>query len=567
MVQKVLSNRRSDASDEKVIEDFMSTEFEQHIIPRDEHFERAIRVVTEKMRPKRTLHPVSYPDLRAYNWTLNVSAELPWTNPRWVYQPFEHYSVARDLDEETGKPRVKEKTKSKLHKFKNGIRIPPYLQWKQELELIKDSAPTFHNLYNEIFEHNRLLIHQIKDKMSPFWDADGIPIPYERLMLHMRAHVVGDDEPDKIRAVFGAPKLLLQSELMFIWPLQSTYQLHDDNKLLWGREIGRGGWLKILDEFNVYTTRTFISTDWSQFDKRLTHELIDIVHGIWRSYFDFSSYEPTTRYPKPDTDPERIENLWRWMTDSIKSTPIQLPNGEVWKWRFNGFGSGFQQTQLMDTFANMIMTYTILSSLGVNIESEYFKSLFQGDDSILGLPERMFDIHGRHFLDRMAEKAEHYFNAKLSSKKSYIGRRPDNLFVLGYFNTNGRPFRESEDLLRHLMFPERPQDFGRLAASAVGLAYASLGCDRQFYDLCVDIHRKITSEFKDFKYDWRALKWMKKAGMEEILEDIKRGIIPSYEALLELTRTKHSMTEAERQRSWPTKASGVDGEIIFLNSL
>jgi len=191
--------------------------------------------------------------------------------------------------------------------------------------------------------------------------------------------------------------------------------------------------VKIMNEFASDNANTYISMDWSEFDRRLLHELIDDVHNIWRSYFDFSGYEPTTRYPDSSIDdPERLERLWKWMTHGIKSTPIELPNGQVWMWNYNGFGSGYQQTQLMDTFCNMIMTYTVLSSLGVNIESERFHSRFQGDDGVLSFQEQKFQLYGRDFLSQMKRKAEYYFNAKLSDDKSSIGDNYSDIYLLGY---------------------------------------------------------------------------------------------------------------------------------------
>jgi len=492
---------------------------------------------------------------------LNVSAELPWTNPDFRFKPTE----LRDVDLETGKDRL-QTGPTKLRKFETTTTVPTYLRWKQELNAIKDNSPSFHNLYNEIFVYNRALVHQIKNGERSFWKEDGTPIPYERLKLHLRTHVVDEHKPDKVRAVFGTPKLLLMTELMFIWPLQSTYQNTQAGKLFWQREIGKGGWTSIMNEMHKWRSSTYISMDWSGFDRRMLHEIIDDVHDIWKSYYDFSTYEPTTRYPDPKVDPEKIERLWKWMTHAIKATPIELPNGEVWQWRHNGFGSGYQQTQLMDSFVNMIMTYTVLSSLGVNIESDDFKARFQGDDAILAFPERKYFAYGRYFLNLMSERALHYFNAKLSDEKSGIGDHPNSLFALGYHNAYGRPYRTDEDLLSHLMFPERPQDFGRLAASAVGLAYASLGCSPRFYELTKEIWTSIVIE-KEIQPDWKMLRWMKRAGLEEVIDTLVNAEFPSFEFLLSSGINFVPRTEKERQRSWPTRSDGERGEIVFLNVL
>jgi len=381
------------------------------------------------------------------------------------------------------------------------------------------------------------------------------------------SHVVAADEPDKIRAVFGAPKLLLHAELMFIWPLQATYLNTKKGRMLWGNEMNRAGWRKLFQEIHKNgKPNTILGVDWSQFDKRLLHQLIKIVHNIWRSYFDFSRYEPTSEYPYMQYDnTEKLTNLWTWMCNAITETPIQLPNGQVWKWNWNGFGSGFQQTQLMDSFANAIMIYTCLLSLGVNIHSEEFWARFQGDDSIIAFFERMYQLYGPGFLDQLEASAKKYFNAKLNVKKSKIQEIASGMFVLGYFNQQGLAYRTDEDLLRHLFFPEKPQDLGRLAASAVGLASASLGCSPRFYALCRFIFEKLVEE-RSVKIKWKALRWMVRAHMYETLDQLKTAEFPH---LIDLQARRFDMTnrtEEENQRQWPTRP-GPRKKFYFLNPL
>ena len=114
-------------------------------------------------------------------------------------------------------------------------------KWKEEIaerqskgEAI-DGRPTFHNLYDEIFTLNRILIHKIKEGDPEFWTIQGRPKPYGFSTLHIRAHLVKSDGEDKLRAVFGVPELLLMYENMFIWNLQHEYLNSDEvYPLLWG---------------------------------------------------------------------------------------------------------------------------------------------------------------------------------------------------------------------------------------------------------------------------------------------------------------------------------------------
>lgn len=556
---QVKTNRRSDGSDEAVIAHFMTAEQPYHPIPKDEHFDNAVQWVTEQFRPNRTLHPVSFPDLRYYPSTLNVSAEAPWTNDGFSFRP-----ENRNVDAESELPKLddSEQEISWIRGIWNRIqKVTPnfYMRTRQALGLAPDNKLTYHNLYNQIFLYNRKLVHKIGIGASQFWNGNIVK-PYYWLTLHMRLHVVGQFDADKVRAVFGATKLLLQTELMFIWPLQASYLNTSAGRMLWGREIIKGGWRKLFTEMYEYgQPGTFISTDWSQFDNRLLHELIRIVHTIWRSYFDFSQYEGTSFYPNSrPMNSKKLDRIWLWMTESILSTPILLPNGELWTWKYNGFGSGFQQTQLLDSFCNAIMILTCLSALGVNINHPDFWARFQGDDSFIKFFELMYQIYGPHFLIMLSEAAKHYFNAKLSAEKSQISDRLSGMSVLSYFNHYGMPYRTEEDLLRHLFFPEHFQSLEGLAASALGLAYANCGHHERFHRLCEYIYFKLTRE-KGLQPKFKSIEWMIRSELFPSLREMVDSGFPDRIKLLGMVSSPQGRTIEQKARQWPTESHPKGG--------
>jgi hypothetical protein len=155
-------------------------------------------------RPKRLLKPITFPDLRYYPWTISTSAEAPYTESKY----WQDRLVQKQAEGET-----------------------------------ENARSIFHNLYDEIFHINRQLVHDIKFGRQPFWNKQGEPVPYKWNYLHSRSHMVKADKPDKIRAVFGVPKLLLMVENMFIWNLQREYlnRKPGTSPLLWGFETIRGG--------------------------------------------------------------------------------------------------------------------------------------------------------------------------------------------------------------------------------------------------------------------------------------------------------------------------------------
>jgi hypothetical protein len=536
IIDEVLQQRRSDATAEALTEDFFKTDQPKVDVKRDAHYLRALKVTTDLFRPKQLYKPVAFPDLRYYPWTLNTSAEAPFTTkPMWT----------------------------------------AYLAKKFSLHQADSLAMTFHNMYDEIFWQNRLLVHKIKDGDSAFFESDGTPRPYYWVNLHARAHVVGPEDDDKIRAVFGVPKLLLQVENMFIWPMQADLLNRDifSSPMLWGCEIMNGGWKKIRNSILRKTenrSQSFLSADWSQFDRRAPFDIIDDVHSAWRSFYDFSCYQPTNFYPHASTKLERIENLWKWMTYNVKHYPILLPDGSLYKWTANGIASGYQQTQLLDSWVNCIMLLTCLSELGIDIEHPHFFIKVQGDDSICAFSECPIRTIGKErFLKRFEAIALRRFNAILSSKKTNLSSSLDEIKVLGYNNTSGIAWRTEVDLLSHLYFPERPQSLEAVAGNAVGIALAAQGCSRTVFDICEDVFNFITKELgREAIMPASMARNLFYTGRPDLSKSdshlsIRIGAFPDFMDTWLQNFSLQGRDAAAKNRTWPTDPSRTGG-FVFI---
>jgi len=575
--------RRSRDSDDAVITDFFRTEQPYHEIPKDDNFYKAVRWTRTRFQPDRTLHPVAYPDLRYYPITLNTNVEAPWNLRDFRFKP-----KTRNVDLESEIPRVSSGyeeayeqlftryeewrikglmdhlSENRQGEFDDSIEVETWIKWKQELGIIESNGRIKHNLYPEIFGYNRYLVHQIKDGLRPFW-INGEPQTYYWNTMHLRSHVVGPDEPDKIRAVFGAVWLLLMCELMFMWPLQSHFLNHmKSGRLLWGREIMRGGWKRLTMEGSKWgIPSTILTVDWSQFDRRLLHELMQYVFDIWISYYDLSSYEETNFYngERAQCDPVRLRRLWDWICNAILHSPTLMPDGRLYRWTRNGFGSGYQMTQLMDTFANSIMICTCLLAMGVNIFNKSFFLRIQGDDSVATFFEQMFIIYGPMFLDKLADCAHFYFNAKLSAKKSKITDTFEGQAVLGYLYKDGLPYRTTEDLLSHFLYPESRHDsWDKKASVTIGLAYATCGTNERFFKFMKLCYEKMIS--KGANPQDKYLKWLKRTGML-LGHHIDTSEFPERYRLLSWLKAPWDRTDFEKQRTWPTRP-GSHGRFYFL---
>lgn len=528
--------RRSEGGDDIAETDFQRSDVPYFDLKRDFHYLRALRVCEKLFRPSRTLHPIAFPDLRFYPWTLSVSAEAPFTvEKHWRTKIQQRQADGEELD----------------------------------------GRLTFHNLYDEVFQLNRHLIHQIKEGDKSFWNLDGTPKPYWYNTLHTRSHMVKSNEPDKLRAVFGVPKLLLMAENMFLWNIQKEYLNQKINShMLWGFETFKGGWLKLWNRLYSKKCSTFLSADWSGFDRFALFECIDDVHNMWRSWFDFSKYEPTRAnsglpgiqlsYPHSKTSPEKIERLWQWMCYCIKYTPIKGQSGQLYQWQFNGIASGYQQTQLMGSFVNAIYILTCLSELGINIESENFDLLVQGDDSLTAFPEIYTDQEFPIFLKDLETIAKRRFNANLSVDKTAIGDSLNSVDVLSYSNVQGIAFRDEAELLAHLLYPEKFQTLEATASCCIGIAYASMGCSKVVYDVCHDAYSFLTNSFH-IDPDVNYLQDFFRVRGSPLTDDFRIPRFPTFDECFSQNFEIRSRPESEKQRLWPTIPTGEFG-FRFINN-
>jgi hypothetical protein len=515
--------RRSATNPESGEADFLKTDLPYHDVPRDFHYLRALRVVEKMFRPTRRLKPIAFPDLRYYPWTISTAAEAPFTESKYWQE---------------------------------------YVRQKAREGDIDSDRMSFHNLYDEIFHINRQLIHDIKYGRKPFWTNSGEPVPYEFTYLHSRSHMVKSDKPDKIRAVFGVPKLLLMAENMFIWNIQKDYLNRPVGKspLLWGFETIRGGWMKLITKLNSKSFKTLLSADWSGFDHKALHEVIDDVHLIWRSWFDFDAgYEPsksdTHDYTDTKSRAEQIERLWNWTNHAIKHTPIKAESGNMYQWQWNGIASGFQRTQLLDSCVNATYLLTCLSACGINIESDDFQALFQGDDSITAFPEHTdFPL----LVKKLTLEAKRRFNADLSPDKTTIGDWFDQIEVLSYGNKSGIATRDPAELLAHLLYPERPRRPGEAAAAAAGIAQAAMGYSREVYNTCLDVYTFLVKKL-GIEPQWKEFDPNKITPYSMNVQEF-----PSFDETFHQNFDIRRRTEADMNRLWPTSPTG--NGFHFLNA-
>nr|QLC36813.1 RNA-dependent RNA polymerase [Sarcosphaera coronaria partitivirus] len=537
-VETVLEgHRRSEWSPEAFEYNIQLLDNDYHEVIKDDHYNHAIEYIKDTyFTPEVPLQPVHVADLRKYNWELSTNVGAPYnTSKRW-----KHYVQAKWEHQQYGTPLPDPEMRDLFAEAHEGQSLEPKMV---------DARMSKRNLYNEIFYRHREHIHRIKEGYTS--TRSGHDYKYWNVAF-ARTYTVKKDDPDKVRLVFGAPWLLLQVEMMFVWPIQ-TWLMSRNTKspLLWGFETLTGGWYRLRNYFATHFPRftTTLTIDFSGFDRYARHTVINDIHTrILRPMFDFQhGYHPTHLYPLSNTQtytPERIENLWNWMTKAITDTPLLMPDGRLYKFNHSGIFSGYLQTQLLDSIYNMVMIYTILFRLGFKPHQIALK--VQGDDSIIRLLA-IFALIGHWLLDMFSHYATVYFGAKVSQKKSEILEGLDNAEVLKYRNRKGLPYRDSLMLLAQLAYPERSRSLSQLKARVIGIAYANCGSDPRVYRICEQIYQYLHFvEDVDFKGLPDQIKFIKKYIRQDFV-DLTR--FPSY--LETVNHLLDERTPLPSKKYWP----------------
>jgi hypothetical protein len=446
-VQGALYNYRRSKADPQAAEQFLLRyDVEPHEPIKDEHYYAALDYIIELFRPKWLMHPVHFTDLRFYPWNTDTSAERPFTTS----------------------PYYTDKLKEKFAKHE-----------------IPNQRRTFSNLYTEIFEHCRKVIHRIKT-------GDLLDCP-DHITMHVKPALVSVDQPDKVRSVWGMPKYFVFLEAMFFWPLFSHYFSVKHTPLLWNYESLNGGWYRLNDEYySRYTKfKTIFNTDWSEFDMRFYFSIWQDLLDKVKTYFCFcGKYCPTTLYKNPRTDPTYFHNMWNWLNRNYFNATCSSPTGRVFRRLFAGMPSGIFCTQYFDSLYNGVMIVTCLLALGYAVDNTLLLKLM-GDDALFGILESIPVTEWADFLERLSAEALRRFNARLSVDKTHVSLGIQGATVLSYRNWNGYPLRDDEDLLAHLLHPKSMRDTpSRLMARCIGIYYAS-GGSRKLRLVCKHIYDQL----------------------------------------------------------------------------
>ncbi|APG78160.1 RdRp [Wuhan insect virus 22] len=311
-----------------------------------------------------------------------------------------------------------------------------------------------------------------------YWDrvGQGLPVaPLPDCAAFARSHISSPDV-NKVRPVWAYPMMAIAQESRFVAPL-----LRDliDQKIglhtAYGMEMMKGGMTWLNGQAMIANARQpgvkYLMTDFSGFDKSLPAWLIRDIFKIIEEKYQFNrSWNGKEEIPQYGAVERR---KFRRLVNYFINTPIQNCDGRRFL-KKHGVPSGSMFTNIIDTFANFVMSRTI-AKLSSN-ENPIFDVYF-GDDAIMCFSgDTAVDVR------KYSLAAKDLFGMTLSPKKSYLTTRPDNIHFLGYFNYHGSPYKAAEELIASMLYPQYlKDDWAYCVSRALGCALASAGMQTDVY--------------------------------------------------------------------------------------
>nr|WRQ64728.1 RNA-dependent RNA polymerase [Durnavirales sp.] len=245
---------------------------------------------------------------------------------------------------------------------------------------------------------------------------------------------------NKTRLVWGFPLEMTMLESKYARPLIDNFMLIPTPMSIGLMKPELGG--RLLGICNK--KKNIYGLDYSKFDSSISSTLIRYSFDILKTWFEYID-----------------ENEWSIIVNYFCSTPIVMPNGNLYTGKRHGVPSGSYFTQLIDSVVNVILIGALSSKFQLDI---YHRELFVlGDDSIFATRQKLD-------LQKVAEFLMTY-GIKLNIEKS----TKNQVHYLGATWKLGLPDLDVKQLAAKAVYPETFRKYSdhRRDPRGVLLSYAS----------------------------------------------------------------------------------------------
>jgi hypothetical protein len=485
--------RRSKVDLESIYADFFAGDVPPCPEPTDPKAIAALDYALDCMEtafaPPRLARPVHLHDIEHhYPFKWNVNSEVPFSTDSYFLDNRKPYADFYDPH-----------TKRWTHYVNPEVLDKRFGPNPTRDQLATLTPAKFGFMKGMIFSWTRRWHHIIKSGYTDTTGLESTPYFKQRfifpMLLHTKTAIVKRNDPNKMRTIWGCSKPWIIADTIFYWELLAWMKLNPGvTPILWGYETFTGGWLRLNAAlFNGYVRNSFLTIDWSRFDKRAYFWLIRRIMYRVRKYLDFSSgYVPTYAYPShPNWDErkheERLHRLWEWTLENLFNSNIVLSDGRMYTRDFAGIPSGLYITQLLDSWYNYASLAFLIIMMDMDPKACIIK--VQGDDSVIRLAVLIPPSEHETFLNAMAEQAELFLKSKLNFEKSELRNNLNGVEVLSYRNHDGMPSRDEIAVLAIFYHTKAKNPTPSVTmAAAAGFAYASVGNNRRVYDCLKSVY-------------------------------------------------------------------------------
>jgi hypothetical protein len=265
-------------------------------------------------------------------------------------------------------------------------------------------------------------------------------------------------EKEKTRLVWGYPLEMTMLEAQFARPLIDQFLIMR-TPLAFGMKKNTLG--ALLDNHVSHKTYQY-AIDYSKFDSSINSKLIHIAFSILATWFD----------------QEDMDNRgWDQLVKYFITTPIVMPDGNLYTGKRHGVPSGSYFTQLIDSIVNVMLIGAVSSEHGFNL---HWRDLFVlGDDSIFGCEKKLN-------LEQMAQTFKRY-GITMNAMKS----KTQTLEFLGAVWKNCLPDLAIDLLIKKALFPENFRNYRQVGKrkGATNVLTSLGGQYRSGYKLTPRIYR------------------------------------------------------------------------------
>lgn len=272
-----------------------------------------------------------------------------------------------------------------------------------------------------------------------------------------RSHI-SDVNVNKVRPVWAFPASVIALEGTFAYPL--LHELTNQRifpQIAYGMEMLKGGMTWLNNKLRRHPDK-YVMLDYSSFDASIPAWVIRDIFNIIKQKFILSKDQ---------------EVLFARMVKYFINTPIQNCDGRRFL-KDHGVPSGSLWTNIIDSFVNAVILRTTMP-LCVGCHPRFLQLL--GDDSVMAFPGKC-----KINLLSIAKCIYDLFGVHVNVEKSYWTNNRNNVHFLGYYNYNGEPVKQFDDLFAALLFPDTTDvSYTMDLMRAAGIQLASCGnCPKLF---------------------------------------------------------------------------------------